>query len=193
MHIVTPEFLTGAPVNVDLAYWQYEWRRQQNLTGLERSHKTYRKLINQTIDNIRIFNWSPNACPTNNCSSVQIRAIGKEYYRRTPNPFDCLTAYSSINGDRSDVIFVSKFDYLWNSSTSIPHMAQEADGEYSIWANASAQPQPVQNSLLFAKYISTLITAGLWHDYYWLCGATNSFDCEYFWGFKSSWPITDSD
>jgi hypothetical protein len=180
MHIVTPDFLTGGPVSADWAYTLYEWRKEQNFTGLERSHKTYRRLVDQAIDRIRLFNWSPPACPTEKCSSVQLRAMDKKYYLRTLSPFECLTAYSSINGDRSDVLFVSNFDYVWNASTSIPHMAlEDDDGKYTISDDTSDQPRPIRNSLLFVKQISTMITAGLWHGYYWLCGATNSFDCEF--------------
>jgi hypothetical protein len=178
MHTVTPEFLTGAPVRVDLGEWQYEWRRQQNLTGLERAHTRERRLINQTIDSAYFFNWSPGACSDNHCSAVQQGAMNTEYYQRTMNASECLTTYSSVDGDRSDVIFVSNFDYLFNSSSSVPHVAQNGS-TLMLVDDASKFPHPLQNSLLYAKIIPNVMAVGLWHDYYWLCGATNSFDCEY--------------
>jgi hypothetical protein len=95
------------------------------------------------------------------------------------NPMECLDAYSSVDGNRSDVILISKFDYLWNMSTSIPHLAMEGNTT-SLVNDASEAPDPIPNSLLFAKGInSVMAVVGFWNDYVWLCGATNSFDCEF--------------
>ncbi|KAF2870526.1 hypothetical protein BDV95DRAFT_595268 [Massariosphaeria phaeospora] len=175
MHIVAPEFLTGAPVSVDNAAWMYGWRREQNLTGLERKHTNHRKLVSQAIDSDSLFNWNM-ACDTDNCSSVQQYAMDQQYQRRL-NPFDCLTAYSSIYGNRSDVIFVSRYDYLWNSSTSIPHVSVNNDSSLIISNDASELSNPIENSLLFAKELKDVMVVGFWMDYDWLCGTTNSFDC----------------
>jgi hypothetical protein len=180
MVIVAPEFLEGAPVHADWTGWEYKWRRQQNLTGLERGHATNRKLVNQAIDyNPPVFHYDAGFCSTLDCSRVQARAMKKQYYQRTMDPLECLTAYSSVDGNRSDVIFVSKFDTLWNSSTSIPHLAKEGS-ETVLVEDASDLAQPIPNSLLYAKGInSVMAVVGFWNDYFWLCGATNSFDCEF--------------
>ena len=175
MHIVAPEFLTGAPASVGNGAWMYGWRREQNLTGLERKHTNHRKLISQTIDGDNLFNWNMG-CYTDNCSSVQQYAMNQQYQRRL-NPFDCLTTYSSIYGNRSDVIFVSRYDYLWNSSTSIPHSAGKGSN-LTISADASKLTNPNKNSLLFAKELQEVMIVGFWMEYDWLCGTTNSFDCE---------------
>jgi hypothetical protein len=83
------------------------------------------------------------------------------------------------DGNRSDVIFVSKFDTLWNSSTSIPHLAEEGS-ETVLVEDASDLAHPIPNSLLYAKGInSVMAVVGFWNDYFWLCGATNNFDCEF--------------
>jgi hypothetical protein len=180
MAIVAPEFLTGAPAYVKWTGWEYEWRRQQNLTGLERGHATNRKLVTQAIDaNPEVFHYDPGFCKTADCARVQKRAMDKQYYQRTLNPMECLDAYSSVDGNRSDVILISKFDYLWNMSTSIPHLAMEGNTT-SLVNDASEAPDPITNSLLFAKGInSVMAVVGFWNDYVWLCGATNSFDCEF--------------
>jgi hypothetical protein len=180
MAIVAPEFLTGAPANVKWTGWEYDWRRQQNLTGLERGHATNRKLVTQAIDaNPEVFHYAPGFCSIVDCAPVQKRAMNEQYYQRKLDPMECLDAYSSVEGDRSDVIFVSKFDYLWNMSTSVPHLETENDTT-SLVNDASEALHPISNSLLFAKgFNSVMAVVGFWNDYVWLCGATNSFDCEF--------------
>lgn len=191
MHIVSPEFLTGAPANVSLSVRMYEWRRDQNLTGLERKHKTHRQLKTQTIDADHLFNWNMG-CVTNNCSAVQEYAM-KKRYTRIMSPIDCLTAYSTIYGNRSDVIFVSRYDYLWNSSTSVPHLAINGS-DMLISNNASKLPNPKHTPLLFAKELQAYMVVGFWMEYEWLCGTTNSFDCTSSLGVMLAyiWPVASS-
>jgi hypothetical protein len=175
MHIVTPDFLTGAKANLTETVWTYEWRRKQNMTGLERKHTSHREIVQQTIDGEHLFNINMG-CDTTNCSSVQDYAVNKQY-QRIMNPFDCLTAFSTFDGNRSDVIFVSSYDYLWNMSTSVPHFVMNGSS-LVIYNNASSRPGASRNTLLFSKDVNNVIVLGFWMEYDWLCGNTNSFDCE---------------
>jgi hypothetical protein len=175
MHVVTPEFLVGAPANLNQTQWMYEWRREQTLTGLDRKHNTNRKILRQKIDGDRLFDVQ-TACNDHDCSSIQEYGMNKRYKRRM-NPSDCLTAYSTIYGNRSHVIFVSKFDYLWNSSTSVPHFARNGSG-IIVGEDLSNALYPIKNSLLFSKLVEDEMLVGFSRvEYDWLCGTTNSFDC----------------
>lgn len=174
MQVVAPDFLTGAPANISQTLWMYEWRREQNLTGLSRKIKG---LVSQTIDGDRIFNINSAGCPSSSCSSIQVEAMNGIYgHRMTPK--DCLTTYLSIDGNRSDVIFVSHYDYLWNSSTSIPHYGINGS-DLLVVDDASSLASPFWNSLFFSKGVNTMMMVGFWLDYDWLCGNTNSFDCKF--------------
>lgn len=175
MHIVTPEFLTGGPANLNQTKWMYDWRREQYLTGLERKHTRHRKLLSQTIDGERLFNVK-SGCNDVECSAVQEYVMNKRY-QRSMNPFDCLTAYSNIYGNRSHVIFVSNYDYLWNSSTLIPHFAFNGS-DILVGEDVSSSGDPINNTLLFSKQVPDVMVVGFWMEYDWLCGTTNNFDCE---------------
>ncbi|KAH7070508.1 hypothetical protein BKA63DRAFT_78380 [Paraphoma chrysanthemicola] len=175
LYVVTPGFLKGETVSVRNGVWMYNWRRQQNLTGLDGRKARDRKMVSQQIEGDGLFGWY-GGCTMDNCSSVQQYAMQRGY-SRVMSPLECLNAYSKFEGDRSDVIFVSSYDYLWNSSTAIPHFALNGS-EVLITEDASTLPNQINSSLLFALELPSMFSAmGFWIDYGWLCGNTNSFEC----------------
>ncbi|KAH7082209.1 hypothetical protein FB567DRAFT_630623 [Paraphoma chrysanthemicola] len=175
LYVVTPGFLEGETASVRNGVWMYNWRRQQNLTGLDGRKARDRKIVSQQIEGDGRFGWY-GGCTTDNCSSVQQYAMQRGY-SRVMSPLECLNAYSTFEGNRSDVIFVSSYDYLWNSSTAIPHFALNGS-EVLITEDASKLPNRINSSLLFALELPSMFSAmGFWIDYGWLCGNTNSFEC----------------
>jgi hypothetical protein len=80
-------------------------------------------------------------------------------------------------GNRSDVLFVSRWDLYWNSSTSVARsVAGKEDSGITIVANAESLPNPIRNSLMFARDVQSERLVGFWLGYNWLCGNTNSFE-----------------
>ena len=157
MLIVTPGFVdisghynNATTYNQTASEAAWKWRSEQNLTGREASSSLRVPLISQAIDGKNAFRF---AFPS-------IR--GGDYKLNFPDrislsPLDCLNVYSDPWGNRSDIIVIADFDYLSKQDTVV--------------ANAS-------NSLLFEKFVTTILTLDFAGDYQWLCGNTNSFDCK---------------
>ena len=156
MYIVTPDFLKGGPADRDAATDAYEWRKSQLLSGLEVSHKRHRSIIEQRIDGARIVPFGGAMCTTNDCSRPKDR-LARGLFTREVDPLTCLNAFSDPFGNRSDVIFVTDYDYLSGQDIDV--------------ANKS-------NTLLFTKFVRIQTSLSFWAEYDWLCGATNSFDCK---------------
>lgn len=177
MHIVTPDFLTGAPASVRASMTVWGYRREQNMWGLERGHSRHREYKIQDIDSMAFMNPTKDICSRDDCAGIRDKVKNTDYYKRKMSPLECLTAYSSITGDRSDVVMVSAFDALYNVSTS--NLRYQRNGSDLLVASDPADlPKATFNSILFAKGIPSVMAVGFWSDYWWLCGNTNSFDCK---------------
>jgi hypothetical protein len=109
--------------------------------------------INPAADN---YGMNFNECTKNDCGDV-LNAFHSGLYSRELSPIDCLTAYTDIYRNLSNVIMVADYDFLSNKPT--------------IEANTT-------NTLLFTKYIRLNQDFRFWNGYNWLCGNTNSFDCK---------------
>lgn len=184
IHIVTPDFLTGAPASVNRSRTAWGHRRTENMWGLEREHSRHRNFKFQDIDLMAFMNPTKDICTKDDgtlddaCTSIRDKVRNTDYYQRKLSPLECLTAYSSINGNRSDVVMVSALDSLYNVSTSDIRY-QRNGSEVIVVTNPADLPRAPFNSFLFGKGIPSVMAVGFWYDYYWLCGNTNSFDCEY--------------
>jgi hypothetical protein len=148
--------------------------------GLEREHSRHRDFKFQDIDLMAFMNPTKDVCTKDDdaCTRIRDKVRNTDYYQRKLSPLECLTAYSSINGNRSDVVMVSAIDSLYNVSTSDIRY-QRNGSELLVALEPADLPRAPLNSFLFAKGIPGVMAVGFWYDYYWLCGNTNSFDCKH--------------
>ena len=150
--VVTPGFVTGAPIDAEDATTVAMSRR--NMTIQARQQLPPYSLVESRVDaNWGHHVWDFNVtaqCNPDGCHSDQQKALNGTFSKRLDTA-TCLTTYLSLLGNRSDVLLVSTTDLLRHEQSSLPS----------------------NNSLLFAFSFGGLLGSGL----YWECGSTNTFDC----------------
>jgi hypothetical protein len=158
MSIVTADFPEGA-IDVTKAYDAFEWRRHQPLLGRCDNFNCGDALVSQRLDGgDTTMALDVGQCTDNNCT-VLTQNWDLGFYSHSSEPLDCLNKFSDPFGNRSDLIIVSKWDYLSEQSTAV--------------ANSS-------HSMLYVHWIDIEAQLGfkLWKRE-WYCGTTNSFDCTF--------------
>ncbi|THX24808.1 hypothetical protein D6D12_07369 [Aureobasidium pullulans] len=144
--VVTPGFINGARADARASEEQAKSRENITMYGLQDipPHHYVETTLNE--HNWR-FNYS-KPCRGENCDIYQTRMQQGAFGIRL-DPVECLSAYTTSFGNQSDVILVSTYDLV--SDTTV------------------TEDLP----LLFAAEEYRLLGPGV----FWACSTTNSFDC----------------
>jgi hypothetical protein len=148
--VVTPEFLTGGPFDVNEATRVAESRR--NLSMEIRQPLPPYQLVQERIDSQFYYDNDFNissSCGEEGCKDYLKKALNGTFNRNLTTS-ECLTLHTSWFGNRSDVLLVSTQDLL-KTQTSLP---------------------PRNESLLFMDFSPGFAGPGM----YWPC-MTSTFDC----------------
>lgn len=147
-YVITPNFFTGAKPNASKARETFKKRQDQTVYALSQgSHPKMKEM------SLAGFSEGFDYCQTDNCEYIRDWVTDKSTLRLSA--VDCLYTYArTFTGNRSEVVMISSYDMLSNTSIS----------------NNS-------NPLLYTRVAGIVDNTGFASPP-WLCGNTNIFDCE---------------